>query len=119
MRARGLRQMDGQSTPATADIQDLVVRPEHQFRGDMVELKDLCFLKRHLWISKKGTRILTPRVQKQLIEVTGKIVMVRHILARTAKRVGLTKAPPRKANAGQTRINFSDWLATCVTTKKH
>ena len=53
---------------------------EIQFSRNVSFFGNLCFFQCRAWVGKVGAGILHVLVEKQVIELTGKIVMVRHMI---------------------------------------
>ena len=90
------RQSDRHAAPATADVEHAHTRFEQKFLCNMAFLGLLRLIQSHVGMLEIGAAILPIRVQKQVIQFTRQVIVMRHIGARLVDRVELRETPPEK-----------------------
>ena len=95
---RLLGQMQRETTPAAADVENAVVRLDQELGREVPLLGELRVFQRLICMLEIGAGILPVRVEEQLIEPTIEIVMMRNISLRTSRQVAMTEDPQLRAD---------------------
>ncbi len=82
------RHVQGQGAPATSGFDDRLARLQSQFAADPIELCALRHVERRLWRFEVRTGVHEFAVEPQSVEVVAEIVVMVHVPAGTAERVG-------------------------------
>jgi hypothetical protein len=96
--AADLGEIERQSAPAAADVQDLRARLDSQLCGEMTFLGELGVVERLIGRFEVGAAILLIGVEEELIKPAVQIVVMGDIAARARARVELLHPAKQVAN---------------------
>ncbi len=92
-------QIEAEAAPTRSDVEDFAAGREEKLGGDMPLLVVLGRLERVAVGAEVGTRVLPVRIQKQLIEPPGEIVVVGDVVAGPRGGIDLLKPPDERLQA--------------------
>jgi hypothetical protein len=92
LRLAKLGEIDGQSAPAAADVEDAMLGLDQQLGGQVPLLGELGIVERLTGCLEVRAAILPVSIQKQRVELSIEIIMVGHVPLRALGRIELQQA---------------------------
>ena len=103
--------MQRQATPAAADVEHLAARLQEKLGSKMAFFGLLRLFERLITALEISAGILPVRVEEQVVQRTGQIVMMRHIGARPGQRIALSTRSLKQPAKPLDRVAFESCQA--------